>query len=118
MNNAEKIKDLLKNGTKISQALKEVCSSQKIYIPFNDGDFNILLEELGLSVRSYNALKRAKLNTLNDVIQNFDKSGWNSIKNLGKVSATEIFEKIIDVAWNSMDDAQKEEFLNSVEDDV
>lgn len=116
MNNAEKITQLLKNGDKISHALKEVCGNQKIFIPFNDASFDVSLEELNLSMRSYNALKRGKLNTLNEVINHFDKNGWNSIRNFGKTSATEIFEKIIDVAWDNMNNTQREEFLMSIEE--
>lgn len=114
MNKIEKITNLLKDGVKISQALKEVCGSQKISIPFNDEDFDVPLEVLDLSVRSYNALKRSKLNTLNEVINHFTKNGWNSIKTFGRTSATEMFEKIIEVAWNNMSNTQRAEFLMSL----
>ena len=116
MNNAEKITKLLRSGVKISHALKEVCGSQKISIPFNDRDFDVSLEELDLSVRSYNALKRYRLNTLNDVIKYFDERGWNSIKTFGKTSATEVFEKIIEVAWDKMTNDQKAGFLMSIQE--
>lgn len=116
MNNTEKITNLLKDGVKISHALKEVCGSQRISIPFNDGDFDVYLEELDLSVRSYNALKRHKLNTLNDVIKCFDQKGWNSIKNFGRTSAAEVFEKIVDVAWDNMSTVEKAEFLISIKE--
>ncbi len=116
MNNVTKIKNLLRNGVKISYALKEVCGSKQISIPFNDEDFDVLLEELNLSMRSYNALKRAKLNTLGETIQHFAQNGWNSIKNFGKTSAMEVFEKIIDVAWDNMSDVQKMDFLMSIQE--
>ena len=114
MNNAEKITKLLKDGVNISYALKEVCGTQKISIPFSNECFDVPLEELNLSMRSYNALKRGKLNTLDEVINHFDQNGWNSIRNFGKTSATEIFEKIIDVAWDNMSDVQKSDFLTSL----
>lgn len=114
MNKIDQITKLLKDGVKISRALKEVCGSQKISIPFNDEDFDVYLEELDLSPRAYNALKRAKLNTLSDAIQQFAQNGWNSIKNFGRTSATEVFEKIIEVAWDNMDIVQKAEFLMSI----
>lgn len=114
MNKIDQITKLLKDGVKISRALKEVCGSQKISIPFNDKDFDVYLEELDLSPRVYNALKRAKLNTLSDAIQQFAQNGWNSIKNFGRTSATEVFEKIIEVAWDNMDTVQKAEFLMSI----
>ena len=114
MNKIDQIIKLLRSGVKASRALKEVCGSQKISIPFNDEDFDIPLEKLELSVRSYNALKRHRLNTLNDVIKQFDKDGWNNIKTFGKTSAAEVFDKIIGVAWDGMSQVQRAEFLISV----
>lgn len=114
MNKIDQITKLLKDGVKISRALKEVCGSQKISIPFNDEDFDVPLEKLDLTMRSYNALKRHRLNTLNEVINCFATDGWKSIKNFGKTSATEIFESIIEVAWDNMDTVQKAEFLMSI----
>lgn len=116
MNNIDKIIELLRSGVKISNALKEVYDNPKIYIPFNDEDFDISLEELNLSMRSCNALRRSNFNTLNDVINHFAEKGWNSIKNFGKTSATEVFEKIINVAWNKMNKFQKAEFLMNIEE--
>lgn len=113
MNNVDRIIELLHSGTKIGCALREVCGHQKISIPFNDEIFDVRIEELKLSNRSYNSLKREGLNTLNDVVKHFSTRGWNSIKNFGKKSANEMFEKIIEVAWNNMNDRQKAIFLLS-----
>ena len=114
MNNIEKITELLDSGVSIGRALKEVCGDKTISIPFNEKIFDMPLEELSLSTRSYNALKREKINTLNDAVHSLENQGWRDIKNLGKVSATEIFEAIIDVAWRNMSDAQKRNFLISI----
>lgn len=114
MNKIDKIIDLLRGGTKISGAIKEVYGSQKISLSFNEKDFNVPLIELQISNRSYNALKRKGLNTLNDVVEYFNNQGWNSIRNFGKKSATEMFEKFIDVAWENMNDMQKAAFLLSM----
>lgn len=54
--------------------------------------------ELGLSVRSYNCLRRASCNTVADVIQIMESDkGLLSIRNLGKTSYKEITEKIEEV---------------------
>lgn len=116
MNNVDKIIELLKGGTKISQALREVCGNQRIAIPFDDKTFNVSLDKLELSARAYNALKRNGCHTLNDVVKVFSEKGWNSVKNFGKTSATEVFAKIIDVAWDNMNDIQKAEFLSNILD--
>lgn len=115
MKKINKITKLLEGGAKISHALKEVCGSEAIYIPFNDNDFDVPLQELKLSNRSYNSLRREGLNTLSDVVSHFDTKGWNSIKNFGKTSAYEVFGKIIDVAWDNMNDEQRARFLLSID---
>lgn len=114
MNYACEIIELLKNGTNIGRAIRKVCGSVPLSIPFNEEDFNVYLEDLDLSTRSRNALKREKFNTLYEVILHFNERGWNSIKNFGKTSATEVFEKIIDIAWNSMSSTQRANFLINI----
>jgi len=61
----------------------------------------ITVEELDLSVRSYNCLKRAGIATLKDILdfdenqQNTDRT-WMTIRNLGKKSIMEIAKKVYD----------------------
>ncbi len=54
------------------------------------------ISELNLSVRSYNCLKRAGCNTVEDVIRiiESDENGLKKIRNLGSRSETEILERI------------------------
>ena len=113
MNNFEKITELLEGGASIVYALKEVCGNQTISIPFDEDDIDVPLEKLRLSTRSYNSLKREKLDTLKEVVERFGTQGWRDIKNFGKTSAMEIFEKIIEVTWSNMNDTQKKNFLLS-----
>lgn len=51
------------------------------------------IDELELSVRAYNALKRSGLNTIDDVCK-LTKAELRGIKNLGKVSAEEVIAKL------------------------
>lgn len=54
---------------------------------------NVPLELLGLSVRSYNCLKRAKINTLGELMS-LSTEEMLEIRNLGKTSAAELMELI------------------------
>lgn len=51
------------------------------------------IDELDLSVRSYNCLKSANINTIGDLIE-YDKDDLMKIKNFGKKSLTEISDKL------------------------
>jgi len=53
----------------------------------------ILIEDLKLSVRSYNCLKRAQIHTVSDLL-NYSKENLLEIKNFGLKSADEIIEAL------------------------
>lgn len=55
------------------------------------------LEELDLSIRSYNCLKRASCNTVGDVKKLIDEGTLERVRNLGKKSYMEVVEKINEV---------------------
>ena len=51
---------------------------------------NIAIEELQLSVRAYNCLKKAKINTVGDLLQ-YSPEKLQELKNFGRKSADEVF---------------------------
>jgi DNA-directed RNA polymerase subunit alpha len=51
---------------------------------------NIAIEELQLSVRAYNCLKRAQINTIGDLLQ-YSPEKLQELKNFGRKSADEVF---------------------------
>jgi DNA-directed RNA polymerase subunit alpha len=60
-----------------------------------DTTLAISIEELELSVRSYNCLKAANIQTLDELID-YSVKDLKKIKNLGKKSVTEVVEKLHD----------------------
>nr|YP_009496595.1 RNA polymerase alpha subunit [Actinocyclus subtilis]AWT39308.1 RNA polymerase alpha subunit [Actinocyclus subtilis] len=54
---------------------------------------NIAIEELQLSVRAYNCLKRAKINTIGDLLI-YSPEKLQELKNFGRKSADEVFMKL------------------------
>jgi DNA-directed RNA polymerase subunit alpha len=63
--------------------------------PEKDTTLDISIEELELSVRSYNCLKAANIQTLDELID-YSVKDLKKIKNLGKKSVTEVVEKLHD----------------------
>jgi DNA-directed RNA polymerase subunit alpha len=53
----------------------------------------IFIEELELSVRAYNCLKRANIHTLNDLLQ-YSADDLLEFKNFGQKSADEVCERV------------------------
>ena len=54
---------------------------------------NIAIEELQLSVRAYNCLKKAKINTIGDLLK-YSPEQLQELKNFGRKSADEVFSTL------------------------
>lgn len=56
---------------------------------------NIVIEELQLSVRAYNCLKKAQINTIGDLLH-YSPEKLQELKNFGRKSAAEVFSTLKD----------------------
>ena len=54
---------------------------------------NIAIEELQLSVRAYNCLKKAQINTVGDLLQ-YSPEKLQELKNFGRKSSIEVFSTL------------------------
>ena len=77
---------LIHNTDKTENNQKDVKSDSISIEPYN----NIAIEELQLSVRAYNCLKKAKINTVGDLLQ-YSPEKLQELKNFGRKSADEVF---------------------------
>jgi DNA-directed RNA polymerase subunit alpha len=64
-------------------------------VPENETKLNVLIEELQLSVRAYNCLKRVNIQTIADLMQ-YSVKDLKEIKNFGQKSANEVVKKLSD----------------------
>ncbi len=67
------------------------------------GEYDILIEELELGVRSYNCLKRAGIQTVGDLISK-SEGELNAIPNFGKKSIDEVIETLVARGLHLRDD--------------
>lgn len=75
---------------------------------------SVPVEELSLSVRGFNVLKRSNLNTIGDVIDAMNDNKLMSLRNLGEKTAREIKTKIVNYGYESLSEKEKKEFLLEV----
>jgi DNA-directed RNA polymerase subunit alpha len=80
---------LIHNTDKTEKNLEESKSDSISIEPYN----NIAIEELQLSVRAYNCLKKAKINTVGDLLQ-YSPEKLQELKNFGRKSADEVFSTL------------------------
>ena len=98
-------------GDKLSKALKKVYDLRNVCIPYSDEDLKTSIVALKMSNRSTNALIRAKLKTIGEVVEYCENHKITEITNLGVGSGVEIFETILDYCWNRMTQKEKVAFL-------
>nr|YP_009686279.1 RNA polymerase alpha subunit [Halamphora calidilacuna]QDR25016.1 RNA polymerase alpha subunit [Halamphora calidilacuna] len=80
---------LIHNTDKTENKHEDVQTDSISIEPYN----NIAIEELQLSVRAYNCLKKAKINTVGDLLQ-YSPEKLQELKNFGRKSADEVFSTL------------------------
>ena len=80
---------LIHNTDKTETNLEAAKGDSISIEPYN----NIAIEELQLSVRAYNCLKKAKINTVGDLLQ-YSPEKLQELKNFGRKSADEVFSTL------------------------
>jgi len=81
---------LLINNKNMNETNQLEAKSEAISIePYT----NIAIEELQLSVRAYNCLKKAQINTVGDLLQ-YSPEKLQELKNFGRKSADEVFSTL------------------------
>jgi DNA-directed RNA polymerase subunit alpha len=80
---------LIHNTDKAETNQNETKTDSISIEPYN----NIAIEELQLSVRAYNCLKKAKINTVGDLLQ-YSPEKLQELKNFGRKSADEVFSTL------------------------
>ena len=74
------------------------------------------IDELNLSVRSQNALRRAQIDTIGDLVDALNKEAVKEIRNLGRKSYSEIQTKLLVYNYESMSERKKADFMESLID--
>jgi DNA-directed RNA polymerase subunit alpha len=80
---------LINNKTTNEENSLEIKTSSLSMEPYT----NIAIEELQLSVRAYNCLKKAQINTVGDLLQ-YSPEKLQELKNFGRKSADEVFSTL------------------------
>lgn len=112
INCMDRVVDELAKGKTISEALTSVYYKRKVRIPIRDSITDVKIEELGLVGRTTNAIRRAHLRTVGDVVSFIERGRkMNDIPTLGRVSIRDFMEAILNYAWSTMTLQEKVDFL-------
>ncbi len=78
--------------------------------------YNLPIEELGLSVRTFNCLKRAGITKAGELLEKSDDELIN-IKNFGQKALDEVKERLKEKGFIADDEGQQDESMTASEDD-
>ena len=115
MNKAEVVKTLMdaEKQCGLVDTLHRVFGKNiKINIGFSNNACNASIDDLVLSVRSYNALRRANITTIGDLIERLNEGGLKTVRNLGVKSFSEIQTKIMVYGFEQLSEKEKNEFFH------
>lgn len=74
------------------------------------------IDDMQLSVRAWNALKRVGVNTIGELIDVIQEDGLMKIRNLGKKSMTEIKTRILETGFRDLTETEKIRYFEYVID--
>lgn len=117
MNKAEVVKTLMdaEKQCGLVDTLHRVFGKNiKVNVVFSKSDCDTSIDVLVLSVRSYNALRRANVSTLGDLIERLNEGGLKSIRNLGVKSYSEIQTKMLVYGFSQLSEKEKYSFFYNV----
>ena len=115
MNKAEVVKTLMdaEKQCGLVDTLHRVFGKNiKINIGFSNNACNASIDDLVLSVRSYNTLRRANITTIGDLIERLNEGGLKTVRNLGTKSFSEIQTKMLVFGFERLSEKEKSEFFH------
>ena len=119
MNQNEIVNELLKSANEngLIITLSEVFGRNiKISVPFSQRACETSIDELDFSVRASNAMKRAGIFTIGEVIDLIASEDLTRIRNLGKKTVNEIKTRILLFGYDKLTENEKKRFFYDITD--
>ena len=88
--------------------------SVKVIVPFSKKACDTEIDAIEFSVRALNALKRAGLFTIGDVIDSIAEEKLSQIRNLGKKTVNEIRTQILTFGYDKLNEREKANFFYEI----
>jgi DNA-directed RNA polymerase alpha subunit len=114
MKKLEVVKTLIEAEKEIGlvETLHQVFGKDiKVTLGFAPGTCHASVDELALSVRSWNALRRDGVFTIGDLIERLNEGDLKKIRNLGDKSYREIQTKMLVFGFDRLSDQGKQAFF-------
>ena len=113
--NSNYVMTLFESAEKIGliSTLSPFGNDIKISIPLSQKFCDKSIDDMDLSVRASNGLKRSGAMTVRELTDTImSEKGLDTVRNLGKKSISEIKTKLLYLAYNELNDKEKQAFWN------
>lgn len=111
MMNVQRMMELINEHGLVQVVHDVIGSNVSVEIWFDGCVCKTSIDEISFSVRSLNALKRAGLFTIGDVVDAIANDGLLCIRNLGRKSVNEIKTRILAYGFEKLSANDKVEFI-------
>ena len=99
----------------VNQAVYSVFGNTvNVSVPISKKDMDTDISQLNLSVRAYNGLKRNGVSTIRDLVKIIETGELNYVRNLGRISVSQIETTLMDYCYNQLDDKGKISFFQTI----
>ena len=99
----------------LSRTLREICGKNvRVELPLSEKAYDCLTDELELSVRASNAIKRTGLFTIRDLAEAISNDKLSGIRNLGKKTENETKTKLLEYCYEYLTEREQVGFIYDV----
>ena len=85
--------------------------SVTVRIPLSSKTLDQSVDDMDFSVRSSNCLKRSSITQIRDIVCAIEEDRLLMVRNLGKISYSEIQTKLLVLAYSRLSDTEKRQFF-------
>ena len=114
--NANALVKLSEQNGFIQTVYSEFGKAVNVSIPISEKDLDSDITELNLSVRAFNGLKRRGVSTVRDLVGIIENGELICVRNLGRLSVSQIKTIVLDYCYSQLTDGEKIVFFQKLID--
>ena len=96
------------------KAVRQVFGNAVVKMPFIKTVYDRPIDELGLSTRSWNCLRRYGIVKIDQLLNELQRDTFSRMKNLGVKSFTEIKTKVLNYGYKNLSKTEQLNFLSEI----
>lgn len=112
--NAKELVKLSEQNGFIQTVYSEFGKAVNVSIPISEKDMDTDITELNLSVRAFNGLKRRGVSTVRDLVGIIENGDLPCVRNLGRLSVSQIKTIVLDYCYSRLTDNEKIMFFQKM----